>query len=960
MKPSICSPLLFLLCGLLGSCEKLSKITINIPNGGRAVAVAVNPSDDSRIIVASETGGLFRSKDGGNTWKQVSGNATFGFTDVLYNPTDPSVIVATASADTKTTNGGGIWRSTDGGSGWAQVALTTPDAACSASVAAYALSFEASHHRIFAATSCGVAFSDDGGANWAFMPVATGYSNDPAIAIASPAADKIVIIANGTVKVTADGGASWSTSSAGLPDNFFPSARTQLAVSPADTSHIYFALNYWKWNAVTSNWDGFNGLYLSTDFGANWNMLVDQGGLNRPAFVKLTKAISGSPSKYNLYYCDGACQLRKAQVTHSANPTLGAWANLTVDHCDAADLGFSADGIAPLLLLSDGGLHKSSDGGTTWAMSGAGSKGYNALQITEVTGQLHSSGGKADLYFATQDNNLVASSDLGDNWTAQICCEGFFLNIARESLPAPETKITGVDCGACFNFIAGPMFGGFAGFPNPPNDNGNPFLVTPGSYLQNTKLSGLDGTVVVLTTDTGGSWVPRYGYPETAQDLSKKSGDAANPVVFTAVRYPGATADGNQIVRMKRVTDVLGSGAPVVSNVGGFGSLGIFPTMFAWYKPYGVDPKDPNHIILADITDENMKVTHDGGGTWTNDAGLKEMVTDHGKFKFRSSAFTQVSAYGFDPDCTNHILIGTVQAGVIQTHDAGATWERVADTDVIPYVSSFFFPGGQKVLFSSYGRSLWRLKFDDCAPLNFKRPDLVLSEPTIKWKGGMVPISQIDDPEVCPVCGFILITGGDIMEIVADQSGRKINEVVISSGELKFYSWDRKEMPLPFKVSTGRTRGTFRLDPELAELVKEGKNIKIAGLYVEGDLYKGTLLARGEVKPEQLPSRKTPVPRISLDLPATGHLNVTDNKGLRFVIRGFDVRQPLEIELDGRRIDPKQYKQTVDKEDAATIEIQVPFAIGEHKVLVRQKIGDRVIQDVSSFHVTPNDAANRR
>jgi hypothetical protein len=167
-------------------------------------------------------------------------------------------------------------------------------------------------------------------------------------------------------------------------------------------------------------------------------------------------------------------------------------------------------------------------------------------------------------------------------------------------------------------------------------------------------------------------------------------------------------------------------------------------------------------------------------------------------------------------------------------------------------------------------------------------------------------------------------------------------------------------MPLPFKVGRAQTFGAFQLDRELLNLVKENKGVKIVGLYVEGNLYKGALLAREAIRPEQLPSRKALPPRIILDLPTTGHISIRDSRPLRIFVRGFDARQPLEIELDGSPIDAKQYTQTVDNEGTVTIEIHVPFAIGPHKVLVRQRIGERIIQDVSSFHVTPSDEGNQR
>src|SRR2546427_6239810 len=64
-------------------CTPVAQMQPNIPNGGRAVAVSVHPTNVSHIIVASETGGLFKSTDGGASWTQVSGTTTFGYSDVL-------------------------------------------------------------------------------------------------------------------------------------------------------------------------------------------------------------------------------------------------------------------------------------------------------------------------------------------------------------------------------------------------------------------------------------------------------------------------------------------------------------------------------------------------------------------------------------------------------------------------------------------------------------------------------------------------------------------------------------------------------------------------------------------------------------------------------------------------------------------------------------------------------------
>lgn len=61
-------------------CTCSSDVTIappRVPQGGRAVIVAVTPSDAKRIIVGTESGGLFRTFDGGVSFQHLDGFPTF-------------------------------------------------------------------------------------------------------------------------------------------------------------------------------------------------------------------------------------------------------------------------------------------------------------------------------------------------------------------------------------------------------------------------------------------------------------------------------------------------------------------------------------------------------------------------------------------------------------------------------------------------------------------------------------------------------------------------------------------------------------------------------------------------------------------------------------------------------------------------------------------------------------------
>src|ERR1700675_2225680 len=103
--------LLVALCACVGPVRPFQP---NIANGGRAVAVAVKPADSTNIVVASETGGLFRTTNRGVDWQQVSGSTNFGYADVLYVQGQPSTVVAAAQQDMRAVGGGGAWGGEDG------------------------------------------------------------------------------------------------------------------------------------------------------------------------------------------------------------------------------------------------------------------------------------------------------------------------------------------------------------------------------------------------------------------------------------------------------------------------------------------------------------------------------------------------------------------------------------------------------------------------------------------------------------------------------------------------------------------------------------------------------------------------------------------------------------------------------------------------------------------------------
>jgi hypothetical protein len=112
---------------------------LGLPNSKAIARIVLHPTNDNIVFVAA-TGslwgpggdrGLYKSADGGRSWKKVLGGDEFtGATDVVVSHADPRVMYAALYQRQRTTccmNGGGggsgIFRSTDGGETWAKVSV---------------------------------------------------------------------------------------------------------------------------------------------------------------------------------------------------------------------------------------------------------------------------------------------------------------------------------------------------------------------------------------------------------------------------------------------------------------------------------------------------------------------------------------------------------------------------------------------------------------------------------------------------------------------------------------------------------------------------------------------------------------------------------------------------------------------------------------------------------------------
>ncbi len=749
----------------------------NIPYGGRATAISASPLDEKNIIVASETGGLFRSFNKGEKWWHVN-TSNYLYTDVEHI-FGTNVVLATSIRDSRTNSNGGIWRSTDKGETWKRVLVSFN---CSNPPGAFCIFYESSS-KVWAGTSCGVYTSNDDGQSWTHLNTPYDSKNIKSI---QAFGNRIYLLVESVGLVTSNnGGATWTNISSGLAGIDNNGVHNAICMSYTSSDQLYWATKRQIDGALKTV------LLYTANAGVLWQTIKEDNVWNRPPFVRLSRVSQTSGGDHFLYYGNGVKLFRnEVNASSTGNLTFSSWQSPTVEHSDPSDICFEVLDPKPLFLTTDGGLHRTKDYGNTWLLTGAALQGYNALQITEVAGSQHD-GGRFDLYFATQDNSIWGSINSGSTWPNKICCEGFWLYTTHPYVAA--SKMHGVTCADCYNFQADPGLVNAGTFPNAPNQIGTPALLKPNFYVQNTRPQNMtSGNFFKLTRNNGNTWSSVFTFNDPILNTNTTvAGNPDNPVLFIPVSI--GTIGGGDAFVLKRISNFMGDPQDVViEHIDNFGELGTFPTMFAFYKVFGVNPANPNHFIVTDIVDSKMKVTIDGGETWTTNNTLTNLITNDGQLMFKrrgqtatgKERFVQCQVIAFNPLNTSNILIGTTQSGVIRSANGGMNWNYIKNTSSVTNISSFFFHTGGTI-FSSYGRGLYKLKQNFGAAPTQKASSVIYKKVPMVWDPELKvvsPLSDYKDKYDFEDYDIFIIKAGKITEL--PPKGQAFSLFGIDKGEL--------------------------------------------------------------------------------------------------------------------------------------------------------------------------------
>ena len=936
------------------TCSDVTIVPPRVPQGGRAVAIAVTQNNAKRLIVATESGGLFRTFDGGVSFHHLSGFPTFAPVDVAIASLAPETVIATARDDFRRPSGGGIWRSTDGGGSWRRPTgwPPAPGVGCPNRPEARNISHMPLTRTFYVATDCGVAVSTDDGATFSFGVLDASLP---------PRLDSLqnrvrsVLVLNRTTGVAANDtllyflrGGQWQRSLAGGP-----------------TAGGVFAIHamaspWWATGSVFYHAGRDGRLWFSADAGANWEQMEAPPQGNREHFVRVGRGLDGDPTHIDVYYGDGFALHRQA-VTTAVPGGSNAWTQPdAMDHRDPSDVAFDPGLEHPILLATDGGVHRTLDDGRTWTLTGSNFGGFVALQIGEVTGRVvGGSKPHMDVYYSTQDNDIKGSDDGGQTWKGSICCEGAFLRANSADPARVDDDVTGRSCGGCRNFVVPPHLGqqnpppSFKNAPdgNPANKANPPFQTLGSTYLQEVPNPG--GTPPsfdwFLTPDRGASWAPAFSLTRAGFGIVQFAGALANPVAYTGVKKGGFGLPLQGLMRIQNVT-----GQPSVRRADslGIGSLGTLSTGQATYVVFGVDPSAPDHLIAPDILDGRMKASANGGTSWYPLPQLTSAVLDSAKFFPMRGASTFVTTIAWDPTNSCHILVGTMQNGVIRSVDGGLTWRRVAGSPSATWITSFFFPSTGAIWMSSYGRGLWTLSVDRRRPTGgrcqFPRPPGPVAFPdtgvVVVFAGGPPrPFAGLRDTAMCATCSLVAVRNGWITDLVVQRDS--VREIAMLNGGIVQLDRAGREIPLTvpnaYRDSNGAT--IARMAGRALTPLR-----RVRGVILDGARLVALVLGPGDL---QLPAGRVP----ALHVAAAGSSRIPSvvESGDSVSVYGYGfvpgrAALGVDVSFDGRVV-ARGVAVDGDGRFALTLPLNRPR--GELEVTVEQRDGLRVTKERATITV---------
>ncbi|MHB8540244.1 MAG: VPS10 domain-containing protein [Candidatus Acidiferrales bacterium] len=689
--------------------------------GGRVAAVAGVPGNPNIYYVGAAGGGVFKSVDGGLTWKAIFAHeSTASIGAIAVAASNPNYVwVGTGEGNIRNDliDGHGVYFSADAGNSWKFMGLAStqqisdilvdPNDPNTVFVGALGHAWGPNADR-------GVFKTTNGGKTWKkilYVNDSTGVSD---LEMASGNSDVLFACMwqfrrypwtmmdggpDSAIYRSTDGGDSWKKLTKGLPKG--PLGRSAVAIAPSDPNRIY---------ALIAAKHGM--LWQSNDMGDSWTPVSDNHALDvRPFYF--TKLVVSPDDENKVYFMS-------FNMMESNDGGKNAFVADRGVHSDHHTLWIDPKNPGRMIMGTDGGAYLSTDGAKTWRF-------LDGMPIEQFYMVAADSRQPYDVCGGLQDNSSWCgpSSDLsrgrvtGPAWYTVVGGDGEY------AVPAPSNpniiytdsqdgSIQRLDLKNHLSRSIEPYLQGVE--TTKPADLKYRFNWTAPIAVSPTDANEayLGGNVVFKTTDGGKTWTTISG-DLTRNDKSKQE-IAGGPVqhdISGAESYDTILSITLAPTDPKVIWVGTDDGLVQVTRDGGKSWKNVAPNISGapqWARVYqvGVSPFDAGTAYVAydahELDNRGVYVyrTSDYGATWQK---ITDGLPDN----------TPVRVVREDPNQRGFLVAGT-DTGLFYSSDRGDHWQALKSN--FPTASVYdvqFKKADHDLLVATHGRGI--LILDDIRPL---------------------------------------------------------------------------------------------------------------------------------------------------------------------------------------------------------------------------------------------------